>query len=91
MEARNMKQSLWQKNLNCRDNGAVSVGSIIRMMCSIPIVSYMHNNIPIVQSPYPAILLKFSTCLFAISMNHEIEANTSLTFVYNNAQAFTNM
>jgi hypothetical protein len=91
MEAHNMNQSLWQKNLNHRDNGAVSVGSIIRMMCPMPIESYMRNDTPIVQSPYPVILLKFPTCLFAISMNQEIEANASLAFVYNNTQASINM
>eukprot|EP00957_Ditylum_brightwellii_P138811 10580935-Ditylum_brightwellii.AAC.1 len=62
MEACNMNQPLWQKNLNHRDNGAVSVGSIIRMMCPMLIESYMCNDIPIVQSPYPLILLKFPTC-----------------------------
>eukprot|EP00957_Ditylum_brightwellii_P140375 10695849-Ditylum_brightwellii.AAC.1 len=51
----------------------------------------MCNNIPIVQSLYPAILLKFPPCLIVIPMNHEIEANTSLAFVYNNTQAFVKM
>eukprot|EP00957_Ditylum_brightwellii_P154011 11722055-Ditylum_brightwellii.AAC.1 len=57
----------------------------------MPIESYMRNDIPIVQSPYPVILLKFPTCLFAISMSQEIEANTSLAVVYNNTQASINM
>ena len=61
------------------------------MMCPMPIESYMRNDIPIVQSPYPVILLKFPPRLFAITMNHEIEANTSLGFVYNNAQVLVNM
>eukprot|EP00957_Ditylum_brightwellii_P130544 9958291-Ditylum_brightwellii.AAC.1 len=64
MEARNVNQSLWQKNLNHCNNGAVSIGSIIRMMCPTPIESYTCNNITTVQSPYPGILLKFPTYLF---------------------------
>eukprot|EP00957_Ditylum_brightwellii_P143130 10905762-Ditylum_brightwellii.AAC.1 len=91
MEACNMNQSLWQKNLNHHDNGAVSVGFIIQMMCPLPIEFYMCNDIPIVQSPYPVILLKFPSRVFAISMNHKIEANTSLASVYNNAQASVNI
>eukprot|EP00957_Ditylum_brightwellii_P050858 3856867-Ditylum_brightwellii.AAC.1 len=61
------------------------------MMRPMPIESYMRNGIPIVQSPYPVILLKFPSQLFAISMNHKIEANTSLAFVYNNVQASVNI
>eukprot|EP00957_Ditylum_brightwellii_P110758 8448211-Ditylum_brightwellii.AAC.1 len=60
-------------------------------MIPMPIESYMHNDIPIILSPYPVILLKFTPLLFFISMNHEIEANSSLGFVYNNTQASVNM
>eukprot|EP00957_Ditylum_brightwellii_P142149 10830088-Ditylum_brightwellii.AAC.1 len=61
------------------------------MMCPMQIKSDMCNDTPIVQSPYPVILLKFPPHLFSISRNHEIEATTSLAFVYNNTQASVNM
>ena len=86
MEARNQNVNLWQKNLNHRDNGEISIGSIIRYSCTIPIETYMRNDIPIIQSPFPVILLKTPSRLYPLCINEEIEGHTSLGFVYNNTE-----
>ena len=86
MEARNQNKNLWSKNVNQRDNGAISVGSIIRIPCPMPVENYMRGDIPLIVSHQPAILLKFPRIMRPIAMNQEIEANTSLAFVYNEAR-----
>ena len=86
MEARNQNKNLWNKNVNQRDNGAITVGSIIRIPCPMPVESYMRGDIPLIVSHQPSILLKFPRSLRSIPMNHEIEGNTSLAFVYNDAR-----
>ena len=86
MEARNQNKNLWNKNINHRDNGAISVGSIIRIPCPMPIESYMRGDIPLIVSHQPAILLKFPRTVQAIPMVQESEANSSMSFVYNNAR-----
>lgn len=90
MEARNQNKNLWNKNVNYRDNGAISVGSIIRLPCPMPIDSYMRCDIPLIVSHQPAILLKFPRIIRPIPLNNEIEANTSLAFVYNGAKVKVN-
>ena len=83
MEARNQNKNLWNKNVNHRDNGSISIGSIIRLPCPMPINTYMRCDIPLIVSYQPAILLKFPSTIRSIPMNIEIESNTSSAFVYN--------
>ena len=90
MESRNQNVNLWQKNLNHRDNGEISTGSIIRYSCPMPIETYMRNDIPIIQSPFPVILLKISSRLYSLCVNEEIEANTYRGFIYNNTELCVN-
>jgi len=90
MEARNQNINLWQKNLNHCDNRAISIGAIIRYACPMPIETYMRNGIPIIQSPFPAIILKFPNRIYHLCINKEIEAHTSLGVVYNNTQVSVN-
>jgi hypothetical protein len=50
----------------------------------------MRNNIPIIQSPFPAIFLKFPSRIYPLCINKEIEAHTSLGFVYNGTHVSVN-
>ena len=90
MEARNKNQNLWSKNVNLRDNGAVSIGSFIRIPSPLPVESYMRCDIPLIVSHSPVILLKPPLSVPQIYMNFSVEANTSLGFVYNNTQVRVN-
>lgn len=84
MEARNMNSNLWNRNVNHRDNGAVSIGSLVRIARPMPIDSYMRGDIPMVVSHIPVVLLRYPDLIAAVQMNYEIEGNTSFGFVYNN-------
>ena len=84
MEARNQNMNLWTKNIQLRDNGAISIGSFIRVPCPMPIQQYMRCDIPLLTSPLPAILLK-TPRMNTHPLNNEIESNTSLGFIYRGA------
>ncbi len=86
MEARNQNPNLWNKNVNHRDSGAISIGSIIRFPSPLPITTYMRNDIPMMTSHVPSVLLKYPQKISSISINEEIEANCSQAFVYNSTQ-----
>lgn len=90
MEARNKNQNLWSKNVNLRDNGAVSIGAFIRIPSPLPIEAYMRCDIPLIVSHSPCILLTPPSTVSQISMNFAIESHTSLGFVYNNARVNVN-
>ena len=91
MEARNQNQNLWSKNVNHRDSGAISIGSIIRVPCPLPIDIYMRCDIPMIRSQFPAILLRSPARLGSVAINESIESNTSLAFVYNGTQVTINL
>ena len=90
MEARNKNQNLWSKNVNLRDNGAVSIGSFIRIPSPLPVESYMRCDIPLIVSHSPCILLKTPSTVPAISLNFGIELHTSLGFLYNHTRVNIN-
>ena len=90
MEARNMNSNLWNKNVNHRDNGAISIGSVFRISCPLPIEKYMSNDIPMLTTHLPAILLKLPDSFIPIRMNEQIESSTSLAFIHNGAKIDVN-
>ena len=66
MEARNMNANMWNKNVNHRDNGAISIGSIIRFPCHMYIETYMRYNVPLIVSHHHDILMEYSS-FFTVS------------------------
>ena len=85
MESRNMNVNLWKKMLNNRDNGAISIRSVIRIACPMPIDSYMKNDICMLNTHQPCILMRYPEFIDTVKMNPDIESNTSFAFVHNNA------
>ena len=90
MEARNKNQGFWSKNVNLRDNGAVTIGSFVRIPSPLPVESYMRCDIPLIVSHSPCILLKSPSRVPQFPMNYEVESHTSLAFIYNNARVNVN-
>ena len=85
METRSKNKALWNQNVNDRDSGAIAIGSFIRLPVPMPVDSYMRGDIPLVNSYFPAMLLKLPPVLPTVQRNRGIEANTSLAFISNNA------
>jgi hypothetical protein len=90
MEARNQNSNMWSKNVNHRDNGAISIGSFIRFPCPLPITTFMRGDIPMMKSHMPCILLKTPSRIRTIAINEEIEANSSQALVYNGTHLAVN-
>ena len=86
MEARNMNQNLFQNALQYRDNGAITVGSVLRYASPYPITTYMRNNIPMLNSNTSVVVLKTPRSFLPIPMMGVIEANKTEAFVITRAQ-----
>ena len=83
MEARNMNTYLWSRNVNYRDNGSISIGSIIRVCCPRPVDNFMRGDIPLMVTHNPVFLLKYPSKIATMQIDPEIGSNTSLAFVHN--------
>ena len=84
MEGHNQNLNLRSKNINQRDNGALSIGSFIRFFSPLPIVTYMRGDIPMLSTDMNCILLKVPNSIGTVKMKEDIETNESYAFVYNN-------
>lgn len=83
LEATNSNKNLWKMNTNHRDNGAIAVGSVIRLTCLHAVENYMRGDIPLVKTDMPAILLNTPRTLPRTRIDYGIESNMSAGFVYN--------
>ena len=64
METTTKNKYFWTDNTNNRDNGNVTIGSFIRVQVPHKITQYMRNDIPMINSDWPFILLKTPKILF---------------------------
>ena len=85
MEARNMNENLFQNALQYRDNGAITVGAVLRYASPHPITTYMRNDIPMLNSSTSAVVLKAPRRFLPIAMLGTIQANRTKAFVVTRA------
>ena len=83
MEARNMNENLFQNVLQYRDNGAITVGAVLRYASPHPITTYMRNDVPMLNSNTSVLVLKTSMKFSPVVMRRSIEANNLVAFVVN--------
>ena len=85
MIARSLNTDLFNRNIEYRDNGVLTIGSYVRILAPMPITSLMNNETPMVESNFPVVALCPPEVLDPIPLNMEIQADSSLAFVVNNA------
>ena len=94
MEAQNINQNLWNRNMNHRDNGAIIIGSLICILCPIPVDTWMREGIPLLVTYFPVFVLKYSNITPSIRMHGLIKGEALLIFVANSVSLqiyFTSM
>ena len=83
MEARNINNNIWLVNIQLRYNGAISIGSLMRVIDPLTIQNYMQGDVPMMKTIFPVILFKFLNKLPLVYINLALKINSSLAFVYN--------
>lgn len=83
MESRNSNNNLWKRNPAYRDNGVITVGTIVRILSPAPIRNMMANDIPMLETRFPAIVMKHPMEFNNIRVNEGIPGNESKAFVFN--------
>jgi hypothetical protein len=86
METRIENRSLWSHNVELRDNGVLSIGTVFRLLAPRPITNLMAGDIPLLVSKFPVRILKDPKTYLPIEINYEIKGNSSFAFVTNNAE-----
>lgn len=90
MEANNSNNVLFERNLEYRDDGTMSVGCFFRILAPLPIENSMRGDIPLVKTQLPLIAMKRPSKLITTNINLQIQENTSMAFVLNGKDLFLN-
>ena len=85
MIARALNTDLFNRNIEFRDNGILTIGSYVRILAPMPITTLMNNETPMVESNFPVVALSPPETIDPIPLSMEIQADSSLAFVVNNA------
>ena len=83
MEARNCNNMLFERNLEYRDNGTISIGTYFRILSPLPIENNMRGDIPLVKTQLPIIVLKSPSKVASVPVDLQLQEQTSMAFVYN--------
>lgn len=86
MEARNQNKQLWNSNLEWRDNGVISIGTIFCILGPRPIDNVMSGDVPMLQSDFPAVIMKPPKLFVPVNIDPMIQGNTALAFTINNVE-----
>ena len=81
MESKNSNQCLFNKNVELRDNGVISIGTFFRIVTPLPIENKMRGDIPLIKTHYPLIVMKRPSLKTSIPISKEIGNQNSLAFV----------
>ena len=81
MEARNSNNILWRRNPQLRDDGTVSIGAYFRILSPSPIKKLMANDIPLLETRFPAIVMGNAKGHKNIPVQVSIAGNESKAFV----------
>ena len=84
MESRNSNNNMFERNLDFRDNGTITIGTFLRVIAPEAIEDYMNGDIPLIRTPCSLIVLKRPASMDTVDVNYEIGTNKTLAFCLNN-------
>ena len=90
MESKNSNNVLFDRNMEHRDDGTITIGTFVRIMAPQAIENRMNGDVPLVKTPHPLIVMKRPTVLPTVSIINEVQIDRSLAFVLNNRQLNVN-
>ena len=81
----NKNTNLWLNNVELRDNGVITVGTIMRIISPLPVSSYLRGDIPLIETQHPAIVLKNPRTYLEVLPLENLQGESSRAFVLNGA------
>ena len=81
----NKNTNLWLNNVELRDNGIITVGTILRIISPLPVTNYLRGDIPIIETIHPAIILQNPRSYNTIVPVENLQSESSRAFVLTGA------
>ena len=83
MEDKHNLANLWDFHVNIRDNGGISIGTVIRLFHVKPIEKIMADDCPSLLTCKPAVVLQDPINLIEVPINYQVTAGIPTGFVLN--------
>ena len=90
MMSRDQNNNMFNRNIAFRDNGVISIGSYIRILAPMPIISLMNNVTPMVISNFPIVAVKPPLLLESIAASEAVQDENCYAFINTNANLHIN-
>ena len=84
MQARNVNNDLWSRDIELRDNGTLTIGTLFRVIAPHFVEKYVSNEIPLITTQVPVVIMKTPSLFLTIPIQ-PISGNQSLAFTLNKA------
>ena len=81
MESKNSNKCMFDKNVELRDNGVISIGTFFRIISPHPIENKMRGDIPLLKTDIPLIVMTRPNLSIPIPVYKELGEHSSLAFV----------
>ena len=86
IEGRGQNERLWVRNAELRDNGSITVGCCVCVICPSPIVHQLGNEVPILESRGSLVIYKNPQKFYPIRIDSGLPQNVTRAFVLNGVQ-----
>ena len=86
----NKNTNLWLNNVELRDNGTITVGTVFRIVSPLPVTNYLRGDIPLIETQQPVIVLKQPSRYGEILPVDNLQGESSRAFIINRAELSCN-
>ena len=80
METRTKNKDMWKLNVELRDNGTVTIGTLFRIHAPRPVENLMNGDIPLIESKFPAMVMKTPKTFLPVDINYQVTGNHCFAF-----------
>ena len=84
----NKNNNLWLNNVELRDNGVITIGTVFRIICPLPVTGYLRGDVPLIESQHPVIVLKSPKTYHHHIPLENLQGESSRAFVLNSAKIY---
>ena len=75
--------NLWKQHISIRDNGGITIGTILRFFQPKPYENIMPDGVPSIESRFPVAVMKTPSKLTKVPINYSIVGGESMAFCLN--------
>ena len=86
VESKNMNDKFWNRFSQLRDNGVVSIGTVVGVINPLPISTWFSNDIPILESRSGCIVFQPPSRVIDIGIDNTISGQVTRAFVMNHLE-----